>query len=480
MAQELFNIDKEKDFSEWYTEILKRADIADVRYPVKGFIAYHPYGNSAMKKIMRYLEDGLERTGHLEGRFPIFIPKSVFGKEAKHLAGFEEEVYWVNKAGLNNLEEPLVVRPTSETAMYPMFSLWIRSYSDLPMRIFQTLPVYRYETRATRPLIRSREIAWFNEAHTAHATAEDASKQMDVGRELYNELHHFLGVPYIEVKSPKWELFPGAAEAYEYFVRFPDGRFLESGSVNNLAQSFSKVYDVGFEGEDGERHYAYQTCYGVSERLLACTMSYHGDNKGLIFLPEIATIQVIIVPILFEGAKDDITKAANKIQKELWDNGIRAQVDNSDKRPGEKFYYWEMKGVPVRIELGPKDLEKKSVMTVRRDTGEKKSVKISGIKKELPKIFEKMSKDMRVGANDFMKKHITYARTMHEIEQGIKDKNAVYFGWCGLEKCAEDIEKGFAVTIIGEPQFPKPEKKLDSCASCGNKAKVVGVAVKDY
>ena len=282
---------KYTNFSEWYREVLFDADLLDQRFPLKGCNVWKAYGTKIMQNITAMLEHLLDQTGHSKMYFPLLIPEGLFGKESRHLRGFEDQVFWVNKAGKRKLSTKLVVRPTSETAMYHMFSLWVRSHADLPMKVYQTVSVFRYETKSTRPLIRDREMWPFNEAHTVHATLEEAEEQVEIAIQLYRKLFERLALPYLLVEKPGWELFPGAVSAYEFYTLLPEGKVLEAGSVNNLGQAFSKVFNITFEKEDGTRDYAYQTCYGQSERLLASIVAIHGDDHGLILPSSIAPNQ---------------------------------------------------------------------------------------------------------------------------------------------------------------------------------------------
>ncbi|MHA1300796.1 MAG: aminoacyl--tRNA ligase-related protein, partial [Candidatus Helarchaeota archaeon] len=270
-----------KNFSEWFNEIISETEILDYRYPLKGCGVWRPYGFKIRKNVLRIIRDLLDETGHDETLFPLLIPDYIFAKEAIHVKGFEEEVYWVTHGGLKELDVKLALRPTSETAIYPMFALWIRSHADFPVKVYQAVSTFRYETKATRPLIRVREITTFKEAHTAHATWEDAEKQVEEGKMVYSKFFQKLGIPYIINKRPEWDKFPGAVYTLAFDTLTMDRKSLQIGTVHNLGQTFAKTFNIEYETEDGGRDYAYQTCYGISERTIAALIAVHGDDRGL-------------------------------------------------------------------------------------------------------------------------------------------------------------------------------------------------------
>ncbi|MCD4703849.1 MAG: proline--tRNA ligase, partial [Methanosarcinaceae archaeon] len=354
------------NFSEWYNDILHMAEIMDVRYPVKGLYVWYPFGFSIRKNVYSIIRELLDKD-HQETLFPLLIPEHEFMKEAEHIKGFEEEVYWVTHGGTSPLEVNLALRPTSETAIYPMYKLWVRSHADLPLRLYQIVNTFRYETKHTRPLIRLREITSFKEAHTVHDCWEDAATQVDEAIRLYSEFYRRLAVPVLPSKRPNWDKFPGADYTIAVDALMPDGKTLQVGTAHHLGDNFAKTFDITYEDANGEQVYAYQTCYGVSERSIASMISIHGDDKGLILPPTIAPIQVIIIPIIFKKASD-VLEACESVKDELEAMGVRVQIDASDRRPGAKYYKWEMRGVPLRIEIGPRDLKNEAAMVVRRDT----------------------------------------------------------------------------------------------------------------
>jgi prolyl-tRNA synthetase len=294
-----------------------------------------------MQNIMAMLEELLDQTGHCRMRFPLLIPDDLFSRESQHLRGFEDQVFWVSEAGKGEPSKRLVARPTSKTAMCYMFSLWVRSHADLPIKVYQTVSVFRYETKSTKPLIRDREMWPFNEAHTIHSTLEEAEKQIEIGIRIYKKLFEKLSLPYLLARKPERELFPGAISAYEFYTLMPDGKVLETGSVNNLGQAFSRVFDVTFEREDGSHDYAYQTSYGQSERLLAGVIAVHGDDHGLVLPSSIAPISVVIVPIVYSESQEEVLNYVRTIESLLKRKGFAVKLDQRVLTPGKKFYYWE-------------------------------------------------------------------------------------------------------------------------------------------
>ncbi|MHC1571137.1 MAG: proline--tRNA ligase, partial [Methermicoccaceae archaeon] len=362
------------EFSEWYNELLWRTEIMDVRYPVKGLYVWQPFGFSIRKWVLSILK-GLLDADHEEVLFPLLIPEHEFMKEAEHIKGFEDEVYWVTHGGSTPLDVPLALRPTSETAIYPMFSLWVRSHADLPLRIYQVVNTFRYETRHTRPLIRLREITSFKEAHTVHTTWEDAAEQVERAVELYRQFYRALCIPVVVSKRPEWDKFPGADYTLALDVLMPDGKTLQVGTAHHLGTNFSKTFEICYEDENGEQQYANQTCYGISERCIAALISLHGDDRGLVLPPSVAPVQVVIVPIVFKG-REDVLEQARKIAARL--SSYRVRLDDSDARPGAKFYYWEMRGVPLRVEIGPKDVDKGQVMVITR-LGQRQAVPLPSL-----------------------------------------------------------------------------------------------------
>jgi prolyl-tRNA synthetase len=451
------------NFSEWYNEVLEACEIVDIRYPVKGMPVYKPWGFKALRSCFRILETMLDKTGHRETMFPMLVPDDQFGKESDHIKGFGEEVLWVTHGGSQPLERKLAVRPTSETVMYPMFSLWVRTHADLPLRVHQTLCVYRHDTKATRPLIRGREIYW-NEAHTVHANAEDCQRQVGIGVGIYADFYAKIGVPCMVLKRPKHDTFPGADYSIAFDALMPDGKILQAGTVHNLGQNFAKVYDVGYADEKGERKTAYQTCYGMSMRCLAAAIAIHGDDKGLVFPSAIAPVQAVIVPVFMGGEKEAVLVKARALKEMLADAGLRCDIDERDIRPGDKYYHWESLGVPLRIEIGPRDLAAKKVVLATRD-GEKKSVDEAQVIEQAraalgafdARIYEKAKKGLEAN-----KHSAADLKKLHEIME--QHGGLVKIGWCESESCAKKIGTESGAELRGSEYNKMEEMK---CIGCG-------------
>ncbi|MEZ0393589.1 MAG: proline--tRNA ligase [Desulfurococcaceae archaeon] len=439
--------DKYEAFQEWFHYHLKEAGIVDVRYPAKGMNVWLPYGLKALRLSQRILMELLERTGHQEAYFPTLIPESVFAKEKEFLEGFSGETFVVEGTPTRKLGERYYVRPTSETVMYYMWSMWINGRRDLPLKMYQVVNVFRYETKMTHPILRVREIMGFIEAHTAHATAEEAEEQVREAVKIYKEFFDRLLLPYFIVKTPPWDTFAGAEYNYDFVTVMPDGKGLELGSVINLGQRFARAFDIKFMDSDGQYKYVYQTCYGVSERVLGAVIGIHGDSKGLVFPPEIAPIQAVIVPIAKETDRE-VFEYANKIARALEGAGIRVHVDaDIERTPGWKYYYWEMKGVPTRLDVGRRELATETVTVARRDTGEKVVVRAPELVEELRRIWADMNRVLRARALEHLRK-LTAVVGGDEAPQ--QAKGLVLAPWDGSRACADELEKTYGKQVLGE------------------------------
>ncbi len=435
-----------EDFSAWYNELLWRAEIMDVRYPVKGLYVWFPFGFAVRKNVYDHLRGLLDRE-HQETLFPLLIPENEFMKEAEHIKGFEEEVYWVTHGGLTPLDVKLALRPTSECAIYPMYALWVRSHADLPIKLYQIVNTFRYETKHTRPLIRLREITSFKEAHTVHATWEDAEKQVETAIALYQEFYSHLCIPVIVSKRPDWDKFPGADYTIAVDTIMPDGKTLQIGTVHHLGDHFSKTFEIRYEDTNGEQQLAHQTCYGISERSIAALISIHGDDRGLVLPPAVAPVQVVIVPITIGKRKDEVTAAACSIESELAAAGFRVKTDQRDIRPGAKYWYWEMRGVPLRLEIGPRDIDSGQVTSVTR-YGEKSVIAREGLVDGVRDMLAAFTVSMREKAQRHVQSHVRTASSLDEVMAGVQT-GVVVAPWCGEKACADSIEEKVNASILG-------------------------------
>jgi len=469
LAKKAIGIDKYLDFDDWYQDALREADLVDIRYPVKGMIVWKPYGLKALRLTQRILMDLLEKTSHLEAYFPALIPESVFARERDFLEGFGGESFVVEGTGTKKFNERFYLRPTSETVMYYMWNLWIKGRRDLPLKMYQVVNVFRYETKMTHPILRVREIMGFIEAHTAHATPEEAEAQIKEAIGIYKEFFDRLQLPYYIVKTPPWDTFAGAEYNYDFITVMPDGKGLELGSVINLGQRFAKAFDIKYMDTDGQFKYIYQTCYGVSERVLGAVIGIHGDEKGLFFPPEIAPIQVVIVPIA-KPEDVQVLEYARRVKEILEKSGIRVFIDDDlEKSPGWKYYYWEMKGVPVRIEVGPREVGEKTVTIARRDGAPRIVVKLDELIPVVNEVFREVNTALRERALEHLKKLSIIATSCTPLENL---KGLIIAPWDGSREEAEELEKTFNKGVLGEiTESPIPLPPPSNYTTCsGRKA----------
>ena len=467
---------QKSNFSEWYNELLLTGEIMDVRYPVKGLYVWFPFGFDVRKRTYAIIRELLDKD-HQEALFPLLIPETEFMKEAEHIKGFENEVYWVTHGGKNELDVRLAMRPTSETAIYPMYKVWVRSHADLPIRIYQIVNTFRYETKHTRPLIRLREITSFKEAHTVHATWDEAAEQVKEATRIYQEFYRRLAIPTIVSKRPDWDKFPGADYTMAVDTLMPDGKTLQIGTAHHLGSNFAKTFEIKYEDLSGEQVYAHQTCYGISERSIAALISIHGDDKGLVFPPEVAPVQVVVIPIIF-GKSEDIIKTCGDVAELLKKEGIRTVLDTSDERPGAKYYRWEMKGVPMRVEIGPRDLKNNVATIVRRDNGKKDAALLASIVEEVRKRFQAIHESLLEKAATTLRGRIKDCNTLEEVKENIQDGIA-RIAWCGERECGLSMEEAVGAGILGVPEGDLG-RGAGKCPICGRDTENMAIMAKTY
>lgn len=474
-----FKVDKQKDFSRWFTEIIQKAELADLRYNVKGFLVFQPWSVLAMEAMYDFYEAEMQRKGHKPYWYPALIPESNFRRESEHVEGFAPDVFWVTEYGAGQkLEEKYALRPTSETAMYQMFSIWIRSYNDLPFKTYQRAQVWRHETKATRPFLRSREFYWL-EGHNAFATEKEALEQVREDMAIAeNVLHGVFGVPFIFFERPQWDKFCGAEKTFAADTLTPDGKIIQQPSTHFLGQSFSKAFGVKFVDRDNKEKFCFLTCYGPAiSRMFASVIATHGDDSGLRFPFEIAPLQVIVVPIGLEKDGKVASKAA-KICEILRGKGYRADPDLSDRKPGDKFYFWEMKGVPLRIELGPKEISEKKLTVYRRDNGKKTKIGEKALLSFVERAGKEISKTLKAEADKNFRDVIGEASSRNELKKALSSGGLVRANFCSIEskgeKCAEVIEKEFQASVRGK-RVDREEKPFGQkkCIVCGKNAETV-------
>ncbi|KUO42362.1 MAG: proline--tRNA ligase [Hadesarchaea archaeon YNP_N21] len=467
------------NIGEWFNDILFNAGIMDTRYPVKGLYVWLPYGLKLRNLIFGILRKLLEEHGHQEVLFPLLIPEDILRKETEHITGFESQVYWVTHGGYEKLDVKLALRPTSETSIYPMFERWIRSHADLPIKIFQVVNIFRYETKMTKPMIRMREVTTFKEAHTAHATEDEAELQVQEAVKIYKNFFDQLGIPYIIAKRPRWDTFAGAKYSIAFDTIMPDGKTLQIGTVHNLGQNFAKVFELKFEKSDGNHEYVYQTCYGISDRAVASVIITHGDDLGLCLPPEVSPIQVVIVPIPFKGEEGTIQEFAKNVLSELLAMGIRAHLDDRDIRPGEKFYYWERRGVPLRVEIGPEEVKDKSLTIARRDTGERELIALEGLETRIRQLLEGVNKNLCRRSREFFEGMISNANNLEEIKRYLNEKGGIVRApWCGREECGMYIEQQTGAGVLGQEINSKPI--TGKCPVCSRESSLTLLIAKSY
>ncbi len=471
---------KFKNFSEWFDEILFNAEIVDNRYPVKGFAVYKSWGSRIIKNILKILEQNLDETGHSPMLFPVVIPEDAFAKESEHIKGFGSEVFWVTHAGERRLDKKLLLRPTSETAMYPMFALWIRSHANLPLKVYQSVAVYRYETKATRPLFRMREFLW-NEGHTAHKDWEDAERQVKEVIEIYSNVFKRLGLSYLILKRPDFDKFAGAAYSVAFDAWNPDGRVNQIGTVHNLGDNFSKAFEIAYEDTDGTHKNVIQTCYGFGvSRVVAAVVAQHGDDRGLILPPEIAPIQVVIIPIVYKEIAYEVNAYARELYEKLKVEGIRVHLDDSDdKTPGEKFYYWEIFGVPVRAEVGPRDQKERKVTLSERVNLERRIVDFENVAEAVKEMFVEILRNLGERSSLVLKSLIVTTSDASSLNEIIENKKIARVCWCENIECAEKIREMSGGEIRGH-RIDVEEKPEAPCIICGRQARKVVYIARAY
>ena len=461
--------DKYENMSEWYSEILDRAEIIDIRYGVKGFVVYRPFGMTIMKNIIKLYEEELEKTGHQPFLFPVVIPEKNLRMEKEHIKGFEGEVFWIEKGGYTPLEERLALRPTSETAIYPIYALWFSSYKELPFKGYQTCAVYRYETKATRPLLRGREFLWI-ETHNLYFTEKEARDQTIEDAEIfYRVTTEKLGIPFIHLKREEYDKFPGAVDTYAFDTLLPDGRVLQIGTTHYLGTNFTKVFNVQVHDEEGNLVNPHSTCYGIGlSRILASILLVHGDEYGAVLPFEIAPIQVAIIPIYKSGySNEKIDKYCEKIYSELKGQGFKVVFDNSEKTPGEKYYYYDMRGVPFRIEIGPREVDTNKVTVFRRDIRQRKTIPYEKLIEHIQKEARDILRNLREKAEKRLRENIIEVNSKEELIKTYREHGRkiykVYF--CGRKECADEIKEALdGLETRGKPLNLEGE---GPCIWCG-------------
>ena len=478
-------IPPKSDFNAWYPAIVEIAELVDKRYPIKGMDVWRPYGWKAMRCIDALTHSEMERTDHQEVRFPLLIPEDLLEKENRLVsllkrareegvdpselrveeeeAGFKKEVYWVKHAGETDLDVPMFLRPTSETAMYTMFPLWIRSHADLPLKTYQIVNTFRYETKQTRSFIRVREIHFF-EAHTAHIDEECASRQIQEDLDIVRRLMESMSLPVIMSKRPVWDTFPGAWYTIAIDVIMPNGRTLQVASCHHYKDQWAKAFDITYQDDSGNTQYCHQTTYGMSERLLGAVVGMHGDDNGLIFPPQIAPLQVVLMPVAAHK-NSAVQPAVDQAADELRKAGYRVKVDGRDLRPGQKYWDWEIKGVPLRLEIGPRDVDNGNAFAARR-TGGKEPIPLSdivdGVRKQLNLVHDELTNRSHAHVEDCVIQ-------LQSLDQEIMEGRIYEVAFDGSDADAEILEKSTGLAILGDAMSGYSEDQI--CIVSGKQTK---------
>jgi len=464
----------EEDFAQWYTDVVKKADLVDYS-SVRGSMIIRPYGYAIWENIRDVLDQKIKETGHENVYMPLFIPESLLQKEKDHIEGFAPEVAWVTHGGSEELHERLVVRPTSEVLFCEHYANIIHSYRDLPKLYNQWSNVVRWE-KTTRPFLRSLEFLW-QEGHTAHATDEDAAEETLRMLNVYADVvENYLALPVIKGQKTEKEKFAGAKYTLTIESLMHDGKALQSGTSHHLGTGFAEAFGIQYTDQSGELQYVHQTSWGITTRLIGALIMVHGDNRGLVVPPRIAPKQVMIVPIAQhkEGVLDFAYNLKDRLSKI-----VRVDIDASDKMPGWKFNEYEMKGIPVRLEVGPKDIEKEQVVLVRRDTGEKIFTPLAELEKTLPSLLEEIQQNLYNRAKEHREQKTSVAKNMDEFKLKLEENPGfIKAMWCGELSCEEHIKEETSATSRCIPF--EQEKVHDSCVVCGKEAKQMVYWAKAY
>ncbi len=461
---------KSSDFSRWYVEIVRKAALVDYA-PVKGMMVIRPYGYAIWENLQGLLDRRIKETGHSNAYFPLFIPESFLQKETEHLEGFTPQVAWVTHGGGEKLSERLAVRPTSEAIIGNMYAKWIKSYRDLPVLINQWANIIRWE-KVTRPFLRTTEFLW-QEGHTAHESEEEAQKETMLMLSLYKDfVESELAIPVISGKKTAREKFAGASATYCIEALMSDGKALQMGTSHFLGQHFSKVFDIKFEDRNQKLQYVWQTSWGVSTRLIGGLVMTHGDDSGLRIPPKIAPVQIVIVPIPVANWKETVLPMAKRIEGQLKGARIRAKLDDREEfTPGWKFSDWEMRGVPLRLEVGPKDIENNQVLSVRRDTGAKSPIKLHSLLDEVRAHLNNIQQNMLEQAREFQLTHTYELHNYEKFKSLIEEKKGfIKAFWCGDQTCEDKVKEETMATIRVILLEKGEGKTRTNCLCCGKEA----------
>ncbi|GFZ84129.1 proline--tRNA ligase [Paenibacillus marchantiophytorum] len=467
-----------EDFSRWYIDVIKKADLMSYS-PVRGCIVFKPDGYEIWENIQRELDSKFKETGHRNAYFPLFIPESFFQKEKEHVEGFNPELPWVTEAGGEKLEERLAIRPTSETMIGHMYSEWINSYRDLPLLINQWANVVRWEKR-TLPFLRTTEFLW-QEGHTAHEDEQDARRETMQMLEVYRQFaEDFLAIPVIVGQKTPSEKFAGAIDTFSIEAMMKDGKAVQAGTSHYLGTNFAVAFDIKFLDRENQHQFAHTTSWGVSTRLIGALIMVHGDDRGLVLPPKVAPTQVIMIPIGPPKTREQVIGRVDELFAELKKAGVRVKVDDrADQSPGWKFNEYEMRGVPIRVELGPRDMENGQVVLVSRVSGEKKTVQQADFVQEVQNLLAEIHQQMYDKAKQFRDEHYIAVDSIEEFKSFLETKRGFALaGWCGSTACEEHVKQETGATSRNIPFTPSETKS--TCLVCGEAAKHTVVFGRSY
>ncbi len=462
---------KEEDFSEWFTQLIQKAELIEYS-PVSGCYILRPASYFIWECVQQYFDPKLKEDGVKNAYFPLFIPESLLSKEKAHVEGFAPEVAWVETGGKSKLAERLAVRPTSETIICESFAKWVRSHRDLPMRINQWCNVVRWEFKHCTPFLRSREFLW-QEGHTIFASKKEAVDETHKILEMYGALFKDLyALPVLKGKKSEGEKFAGAEYTLSVEAFLPNGKAIQGATSHHLGQNFAKAFNINFLNENQTKEFVFQNSWGISTRSIGVMILMHSDDKGLILPPPVAHTQVVIVPILFDTTKEMVLKQSQRIAQSLMKNGIRVHIDSREEySPGWKFNEWEMKGIPLRLEIGPKDLAKHQVVLGRRDTGEKKIVPLADVAKKVPEELLNIHQNLYNRAEQLLHSRLARVSNMQEASMNLEESKLLFAPWCGEVKCEETFKEKTGAKSLNSPFEQAEIKKDQKCFACNNSAK---------
>lgn len=476
--QEGITTKKSENFDEWYVQLILKSELVDYS-SVSGCLVYRPAAYTIWEIIQKATDEEFKKIGIQNVYFPLLIPERLLQKEKDHVEGFSPEVAWVTQTGDTKLEERLAIRPTSETIMYESFSKWVRSWRDLPLRLNQWNNVLRWEFKHPIPFLRTREFLW-NEGHTVFATKEEAEAERDQILNIYKKItEEYLALPGMIGKKTDKEKFAGAVESYSIEHLLPDGKAIQGPDFHNDGQNFSKAFDISFLDKNEKKQYAWQNTWAITTREIGVMVAVHSDNKGLVLPPKVAPIQAVIVPIFDEKSKNTVLNEAKKIEQRL-KRKIRVKLDDREYyTPGWKFNEWELKGVPLRIEIGPKDIKNKQVVLVRRDVLEKRGVKLDKLGSEVEEELQNIQTKLFKKASEFLEKNIHKVKMYNELKEILeKKKGVVQAIWCGNSNCEDKIKEETKAKIINIPL--NQSKENGNCIYCNNKGELIANFAKSY